>query len=287
MDPFGTTAILTGLTVATLLAFRAVRKQSLTPFGAAAGFCVGFLLMSTGLRGFNLIVFYQFGSWATKYKRSLKAQKDATASESSVRGAFQVLACSVIAVVLSLIHALYCGPEKAINFESDPLASQLSLGVLAHHACCLADTLASELGILARQEPVLITKPWKRVPPGTNGGITLAGTVWGAAGGALIGLSTLAMDAISGIVPFHIFQTIGFGALCGLLGSIIDSLLGATLQETYYDPDTKLVHHADSHPKQAKLVSGLNLMNNEQVNLASVALTTVLGGWFLGPLMFS
>lgn len=276
------------LLVATLLAYRAVHKQSLSKAGAVAGFMVGFLIVATGWRGMVLLFFYQIGSTATKYKKGVKQTLDATAAEASVRGVGQVLACSILAVILSLVHVYYCGAEVPIDFMDEPLASRLSSAILAHHATCLADTLASELGILAKQPPVLVTKPWKTVPAGTNGGITIAGTLFSLAGGLLMGLLTVAMDAVTGLSPLNIVATTLFGGLCGVVGSMVDSLLGATIQATYWDVDAKIIHHADAHmAKSAKHVSGIDVLSNEQVNLVSVAATTLLGGWIIAPWFYS
>ena len=65
--------------------------------------------------------------------------------------------------------------------------SHLACALIAHHATSLADTLASELGILSKSRPILIVSG-RRVPPGTNGGVTLAGTGCSALGGLVIGL---------------------------------------------------------------------------------------------------
>ena len=118
MLPFGPSAQLLAILVATMLALRAVKRKSLTQSGAIAAWFVGYLSVVTGLRGFVLLFFYQIGSWATKYKKTLKQEKDASAAESSARGASQVLACSVIAVVLSLLRARYCGEEAAVGTQS-------------------------------------------------------------------------------------------------------------------------------------------------------------------------
>jgi uncharacterized protein (TIGR00297 family) len=288
MEPFSLKATLLATAIAVLLAARAIKRKSLTNAGAMAAFGVGFGSVITGLRGFNLLVFYQIATTATKYKKDIKATKDGTFTTSATRGPSQVLACSIIAVVLSLVHAIYCGAERSIDFKSQPLASTLTCAILAHHSTCLADSLASELGILSTETPILITQPWRKVPAGTNGGITLWGTFWSALGGFFIGFGYVVTDYFSGImvVPFHAVRLLLLGTVCGLVGSLIDSLLGATLQETFWDDDKKMVYHSDEKPNAAKLLTGINLLNNEQVNLVSVALTTALGGLVIGPMVF-
>jgi uncharacterized protein (TIGR00297 family) len=297
MEPFSLKATVVATIFASLLAGRAYKRKSLTPSGSVAAFAVGFLLIVVGLRGFNLLVFYFIATTATKYKKDIKAKIDGTIVSnkgSTTRSVTQVLACSLLATMLALVHAYKCGSEQSIQFISTSsthkLASQLSCGIIAHHATCLADTLASELGILSKTKPVLITQPWKTVPSGTNGGITPIGLFWSSLGGALIGASTIILDTMSGIsYPTEkMLQMVLFGLCCGLVGSIIDSLLGATLQQSYYDEDTKLVYQEeDDKPKSAKLVTGHNLLTNELVNVVSVAITTIVGGWIVGPLIFS
>ena len=114
-------------------------------------------------------------------------------------------------------------------------------------------------------------------------------------GGAMIGISTVLLDALSGIeIPTsssttYAVRMILYSLTCGLVGSMLDSLLGATVQQSYFDADTKMVYQEeDRRPKTASLVVSysMNLLTNELVNLVSVVATTVLGGWVLGPLFF-
>jgi uncharacterized protein (TIGR00297 family) len=296
MDPFGIPALGIATVMASALAARALRKRSLTPAGAMTGAMVGFLLLATGLRGMTLFVFYQMGTMATRYGSQVKQRRDATVSHHAVRGPTQVLAVSVLAVVLSLFHALQCGKERAIYFSKHALASQLSLAILAHHATSLGDTLASELGILVPSPPRLVTRLWQTVPPGTNGGISFVGTLWSGVGGALCGLSNVGMDWLSGIQPLQSTRVVIFASICGLLGALIDSLLGATVQVTYYDAQTQLVYHGTGNigrrsrsnpiPRTAQHVCGRDWLTNEQVNFVSVVLTAAIGGWYIGPLLF-
>ena len=166
----------------------------------------------------------------------------------------------------------------------------MTCAIIAHYACCCADTLASELGILASQTPFLVTNPLRNVPRGTNGGITYAGLFWSAIGGASIGLSTVLLDWLSGIVGLYqtFWSICGFGLICGLIGSLIDSLLGATVQSSYFDEEKKQIY---SGPKieeaSVKHISGYDILSNAQVNLVSVLMTTALGGLVVGPLFFN
>ena len=70
---------------------------------------------------------------------------------------------------------------------------------------------------------------------GTNGGVSLAGTFFSALGGALVGLAYYVSILLFTeprylqIVPPQ-YPIILVGAAMGLLGSLIDSLLGATVQ---------------------------------------------------------
>jgi uncharacterized membrane protein len=80
-------------------------------------------------------------------------------------------------------NSIPCG----IDFANSPRPSALACSLIAHHATSLADTLASELGILSKGCPILVTNG-RKVPPGTNGGVTLMGTGCSALGGFIIGL---------------------------------------------------------------------------------------------------
>lgn len=99
-----------------------------------------------------------------------------------------------------------------------------------------SDTFSSELGILSKSKPRLITAPWRVVPPGTNGGVTLAGLGAGLLGACIVAYSSML------IMPFCKDWTLVDKTkytlamtFAGLSGSLLDSYLGAVLQASVVD----------------------------------------------------
>lgn len=67
---------------------------------------------------------------------------------------------------------------------------------------------------------------------------------------------------------------IAFGGLAGLLGSIVDSFLGATMQFSGLDESTGLV--VSSPTQETKHISGKPILDNNAVNLFSSVLVALL-----------
>jgi len=89
-------------------------------------------------------------------------------------------------------------------------------------SAALADTVSSEIGMLSANNPRLITS-FEKVKKGTDGGITLLGTIAALIAGALIG----------GFYYFAINASLKIAILivgAGFFGSIIDSVLGAIME---------------------------------------------------------
>ena len=132
-----------------------------------------------------------------------------------------------------------------------------------HFACCLGDTLASELGILSKSKPLLITN-LKPVPPGTNGAISTMGTIASIVGGALVGLLTGITVILENAqcsreaAGYLLFEVVAWGMFAGLFGSLVDSFLGATIQQTRYSKTKMLILQDDSKDVDVKVISGRN-----------------------------
>lgn len=95
-------------------------------------------------------------------------------------------------------------------------------------AAATADTWATEIGSFSPHAPRLITT-WRPVSKGTDGGVTLIGTLGGLAGALLIWASAALLFSSQ---PSRLTVV-----WAGLAGMIVDSLLGATMQGRFFDND--------------------------------------------------
>lgn len=256
------------------LVYRAYSRQSLTPFGIfmAALTATVHALHPWNLPFVLLIVFFLAGTRATAVKKEVKATLTLHAqgsSSSSGGGAsggegprthVQVLANSLMASILTLLHARQLGLRRdAILAGQVPDGTYcyswggdlLVVGIIANYAAVCADTFSSELGILSRTEPRLITSlNLRKVPRGTNGGVTVWGLVAGFLGSLIIVGTSLfflpmCADHTSGKVGGghswtlneKVLFTVGM-TIWGTLGSLLDSFLGGWLQRSVRDVRT-------------------------------------------------
>ena len=288
LPQLGRTTLGTG--IAYKLATSGIKKGSLTTSGACAAFFVATAAFSCSFRsGLTLIAFYYTGSKLTKVGASRKAtlvEEDTTKKEGSGRGAKQVLACSLVSVLCGITRRVWVGTDSALDFTFlGSIGNRLTLAYVAFFACCAGDTWASELGILSKTAPRMVTRPWKKVAPGTNGGMSLIGTTASAVGGACMGL-VHSLGRYSSVAETLVLCTVGL--LAGLGGSFLDSWLGATLQATYYDSDRNIiVPRQQSQHDTAEQVSGWKFafLSNEAVNVVSTTITAALAALWSKPIL--
>jgi uncharacterized membrane protein len=133
------------------------------------------------------------------------------------------------------------------------------IGIIANYAAVAADTFSSELGILSKSEPRLITSlTLRKVPRGTNGGVTLLGLGAGLLGSIIIVTSSMLFLPLcneesaawksGGGAPWSTENRqlfMGFLVLWGTLGSVLDSFLGAIFQRSVKDVRTGKIVEGD------------------------------------------
>lgn len=263
------------LAVAVVLSLHGRRKKSLSPSGAAAAFAVGFISFLASLRfGLVLIAFYQSSSSLTKVKSSYKRTLEEGHKEGGQRDYVQVLSCSLVATVVALTFLVLEGDDdQPLDFATAPRRAMLLCMYLGHYATCCGDTWASEVGVLDPWKPMLVTAPWRAVPKGTNGGMSVVGTGASLGAGLFMGVVFVA----AGPSPGSQVGLVWLGAAAGFFGSLMDSLLGATCQASFYCHDKKMIVGGPAGGS-VRLVCGRDLLTNEQVNAVSVLASTLAAG---------
>ncbi|KAL7592343.1 protein PGR [Lactuca sativa] len=271
--------VMIAVLISSLIALRAYRKNSLDVSGAFAGFFVMAVHLSVNYRfGAMLLAFFFTSSKLTKMGEDRKRTLDADFKEGGQRNWIQVLSNGGIASVLVIAFwGLTTSQDTCLDSKQSKIITALVGGLIGHYSCCNGDTWSSELGVLSDEQPRLITT-FRPVRRGTNGGITKAGLVAAAAAGSVIGLAFILPGFFTKSCTNDAFLkqlfVIPLSAIAGLAGSLIDSILGATLQFSgFCSVRNKVV----SKPgPTVKRISGLSILDNNGVNLVSVFLTSVL-----------
>ena len=140
-------------------------------------------------------------------------------------------------------------------------------------AAAAADTWATEIGAFSPTPPRLLTTG-RRVPKGTSGGISLLGTLGGFAGaGAIAGVARLFQPR--GIAP----RSAAWIVAAGIIGMLIDSLLGATLQGVYECPQcaARSERRDTVCHEPVRLIRGWRWLDNDAVNLAATLTGAAVG----------
>jgi uncharacterized protein (TIGR00297 family) len=268
--------IVAGFVLSALIAWLAYRRAALTTSGV-----VGALLTGTAIFGFGgldwgllLIVFFVSSSLLTRYKEEAKTQVAEQFAKGGPRDIWQALANGGLAALIALVFGLTGAMHVPLLFAF--------VGAMAE---ANADTWATELGVLSGETPRLITTR-KPVAPGTSGGVTWDGTGSALMGAMLIGGLAALLRWLGGTPIGLAVMLLPVGALAGVVGSLVDSLLGATAQGIYYCDACGKETERELHRcgNRTRLIRGWRALNNDWVNLIGTLVGAMVAGG-LGALL--
>ena len=192
-------------------------KKLLTPIGNINGAILGVLVWGTlGWRGYLVVIIYfVVGSGLTFVRMEQKESEGIAEERSGMRGAGNVWSSALTATICA-IATLFCpAPYKYLFI----------LGYVASFCTKLSDTTASEVGKAYGKTTYLITN-LKSVPRGTEGAVSLEGTLAGI-------LASVILAVIAGIIGLISPIGIVWCVIAAFIATTIESLIGATLESRF------------------------------------------------------
>jgi uncharacterized protein (TIGR00297 family) len=218
-----------GLAVNGAIALAALLARSVDPWGALSAVAIGTTITAgLGLPGLALMVaFFVLGTAATKLGYRRKAARGIAQERGGARGWRHAWANGGVPAFLAVLAGM----------ALPGLRDLLALAYAAAVATAAADTCSSEVGKAYGRRTFLITS-LRPVPPGTEGAVSLEGTLGGLLGALAVG----ATGVLTGLFgwPAALLVT-----LAGLLGSLAESVLG-TFAERRGFLDNNLLNAANT-----------------------------------------
>ena len=247
-----------GLASATIISLAARRAGALSPDGALAATGVGAAVVAgLGIRGGTMLVaFFTSSTLLGRIPTPVRLDQQ----RGRERDAVQVVANGGVAAVLALLS----------SWTQTPNRSLLVAGFGGAVATATADTWATEIGSRSRARPRSI-RTLRLTRVGASGGVTVVGLMASAVGAALIaGMAPRPFAPVSRQLSTHAIAI----ALGGFIGALVDSLLGAIVQEVRFCDGCAVeteerIHHCGA---QSRPLRGVPWCDNDVVNgLATAA----------------
>lgn len=256
MDRLPVRAVI-GFAGAAAFSLAARHVRALSPGGAIAATAVGGTVVAgSGIRGSGMLLTFFITS--TQLGR-LPHGEHLEQRRGRERDAVQVMANGGVAAILALVS----------SFSRERSRSLLLAGFGGALATAAADTWATEIGSRSGAQPrsILTLQP---TAPGASGGVTVAGFAASAVAAALI--ARLASTPVASAAHHPSPRAVAI-ALGGFTGALVDSVLGATVQEVRFC-ETCLVETEERLHRcgaQTRVMSGARWCDNDTVNAIATA----------------
>lgn len=252
--------LVSGIIAIFLLALGALKLRAIDGSGALAGIVITLVVFLSGglLWLVVMVAFFVVSSLLTRFRYDYKKRLDSAQEKGGQRSWPNTVANGGVGAIIALVFLYH---------ENDVLV----IAYLASIAAGMADTVATEVGLLSKSKPRLIVRPSKIVEPGTSGGVTALGelvALGSALGIAILGVAISIVGNQNQIIALFVLVSVTIGAF---LGTALDSLLGATLQGLRRCVVCgHLTESKVHHEKVAPLVKGSLYIDNNVVNFIGI-----------------
>lgn len=278
---FGTEYLFVYMVLSVVAAIFLYKKGILDNTGAVMAWILAFVVMvMAGWSLWPLIIFLGLASLVGRWRKKGARFIAGDVKEGKPRDRWQVLAngglylvCAVIAYAAEMDIAELFGVTL-----SDGFGEKCRLLALISISASCADTLSSEVGQWLGGAPRSIITG-KKMPKGVSGGVTMAGFFGAILGAVAVGLCVCIDDSevlgnLMGWCKMEIFISVaGFG----VIGTLIDSILGDLLQAKYRSVDGELLDRSKggdvNYPEK-----GFAFVSNDVVNFMT-GLLVLMVAW--------
>jgi len=163
----------------------------------------------------SVVIYLLFGSLVTKIGFNFKKEQGIAEKRGGRRGSENVWGSAATGLFLAMMTKF-----------NDANVLLFKIGFAASFAAKLADTFGSEIGKRFGNDTYLITT-LKKVERGTEGGISLEGTLASILGSIFMTFIMLRLSIIS--TKYHFIIV----AVSGFLATLLESIIGAKFQNKY------------------------------------------------------
>ncbi|MBI2908561.1 MAG: DUF92 domain-containing protein [Chloroflexi bacterium] len=206
-----------------------------------------------------LLAFVYSAGLLSAYRESEKGFMNEIVADVGPRGFWQAISNGGLASILGMAHIFY--PDD-----------RLLAAFLGAAAAVTADTWATELGVLSPTPPRMIST-WRVAAPGTSGAVSALGTAMVILGSLFIGLTALSSLWAESLLQGQAapWWTLPVCMVGGTVGAFVDSLIGATIQASFYCDRCRKITEKALHGcgQVTRLVGGMRWLGNDATNFLS------------------